>query len=498
GVGGVNLASDLDLSHTVHTNAGTYGSDSWTFTDPTGNYKNVAATTITDQIDPATASITVTPYHVTYDATAHTASGTATGVGGVNLSADLTLSGTTHTSAGTYSSDSWTFTDPTGNYKNVAATTVTDQIDQATSTTAVTFEAGPYTYRGTAFTATAAVTGVGGLNQSVTVVYSGDCTNVTTANGCTATANFAGDMNHSGSTDSKSITITQAPTTTAVSGGGTFTYNGLAHPATVLVTGAGGLSLTPPPVYTGACSAAPVNVPDTPCTASYSYAGDGNHTGSTASTTINIIKTNQTITWNASATMTYGGPLTSTQLNATVVGVAGGSAPGALTYTSAAGTILPAGSNSLTVTAAATANYNSATKTVTISVLYLGISTSCDGDAGHQILQPINADGTSVWKQGSTVPAKFRVCDVNGNSIGTAGVVANFFVYQTKNGTVTNVDETNITSTNSLYWNFDPTGQQWIFNIGTKTGAVSSPNTTYWLEIDLNDGSKILFEFGLK
>src|SRR2546422_1242592 len=37
--------------------------------------KNVAATTVTDQIDQATASVTVTPYHVTYDATAHTASG---------------------------------------------------------------------------------------------------------------------------------------------------------------------------------------------------------------------------------------------------------------------------------------------------------------------------------------------------------------------------------------------------------------------------------------
>ena len=122
----------------------------------------------------------------------------------------------------------------------------------------------------------------------------------------------------------------------------------------------------------------------------------------------------------------------------------------------------------------------------------------CDGDASHQILQPINVDGTSVWKQGSTVPAKFRVCDANGNSIGTAGVVVNFFVYQTKNGTVTTVDEPNISSTNSLYWNFDPTGQQWIFNIGTKTGAVSSSNTTYYLEIDLNDGSKIQFMFGLK
>src|SRR6058998_70293 len=164
GVGGVNLSADLTLSGTTHTSAGTYSADSWTFTDPTGNYKNVAATTITDQIDQATASITVTPYHVTYDATAHTASGTATGVGGVNLSADLTLSGTTHTSAGTYSADSWTFTDPTGNYKNVAATTVTDQIDQATASITVT----PYhvTYDATAHTASGTATGVGGVNLS--------------------------------------------------------------------------------------------------------------------------------------------------------------------------------------------------------------------------------------------------------------------------------------------------------------------------------------------
>ncbi len=142
-------------------------------------------------------------------------------------------------------------------------------------------------------------------------------------------------------------------------------------------------------------------------------------------------------------------------------------------------------------------NYTFAFVNGTLNIIYAS-GGICDGDAGHQILQPINVDGSSVWKQSSTVPAKFRVCDVNGNSIGTAGVVANFFVYQTKAGTVTNVDETNITSTNSLYWNFDPTGQQWIFNIGTKTGAVSSPNTTYWLEIDLNDGSKIQFLFGLK
>jgi len=35
----------------------------------------------------------------------------------------------------------------------------------------------------------------------------------------------------------------------------------------------------------------------------------------------------------------------------------------------------------------------------------------CLGDAGHQILQLINANGTSVFNSKSTSPAKFRVCD---------------------------------------------------------------------------------------
>jgi hypothetical protein len=81
-------------------------------------------------------------------------------------------------------------------------------INKASSTAVVTFEAGPYMYRGTPFTATAMVTGVGGLNEAVEVVYTGDCTNVTSANGCMATATFAGDTNHNGSSDTKSITIT--------------------------------------------------------------------------------------------------------------------------------------------------------------------------------------------------------------------------------------------------------------------------------------------------
>ena len=50
-----------------------------------------------------------------------------------------------------------------------------------------------------------------------------------------------------------------------------------------------------------------------------------------------INRANQIITWSNPANITYGTLLSATQLNATVVGVSGGSAPGALTYTPAAG-----------------------------------------------------------------------------------------------------------------------------------------------------------------
>jgi hypothetical protein len=93
---------------------------------------------LTDVINQATAMINVTAYNVTYDGTAHTASGTATGAGGVVLpSSDLNLTGTTHTAAGTYANDGWTFTDPNGNYASTSGT-ITDVIRQATAMISVT------------------------------------------------------------------------------------------------------------------------------------------------------------------------------------------------------------------------------------------------------------------------------------------------------------------------------------------------------------------------
>ncbi|MGE4357345.1 MAG: MBG domain-containing protein [Candidatus Omnitrophota bacterium] len=83
------------------------------------------------EVNKADAIILVTPYNVVYDGTAHTATGSATGVLGETLTG-LDLSGTTHTNAGSYT-DTWTFTDVTGNY-NDASNTINDIIAKAALT----------------------------------------------------------------------------------------------------------------------------------------------------------------------------------------------------------------------------------------------------------------------------------------------------------------------------------------------------------------------------
>ena len=162
-----NTVGTIDVGGTTHTNAGTYNNDPWTFTG--GPDYNDTSGTVNDAIAKADATINVTPYHVTYDANPHTATGTATGVGGVDLSASLTLTGTTHTTAGDYPGDAWSFAGGT-NY-NDASGTVHDIIDKANATINVT----PYhvTYDANPHTGTGTATGVGGVHLSASLTLTG-------------------------------------------------------------------------------------------------------------------------------------------------------------------------------------------------------------------------------------------------------------------------------------------------------------------------------------
>ncbi len=109
------------------------------------NFLPAADVVRTVQAAKAAATITVTPYNVTYDGAAHTATGSATGVGALNLSALLNLSGTTHTNAGPYLADVWSFA---GNSNYSAANgTVDDNISKAAAT--ITADAKTKTYADT-------------------------------------------------------------------------------------------------------------------------------------------------------------------------------------------------------------------------------------------------------------------------------------------------------------------------------------------------------------
>ncbi len=130
--GNVHNASGTSLTglviNSAHTNAGTY-TDSWTYTDPNGNY-NSQTGIITDTIAKANANISVIGYNTFYNAAPHAATGAVYGVNGTTLSG-LNLGGTVHTNVGTYA-DVWTFTDITDNYNN-ASGVVTDTITPSKS-----------------------------------------------------------------------------------------------------------------------------------------------------------------------------------------------------------------------------------------------------------------------------------------------------------------------------------------------------------------------------
>src|SRR5207249_4872576 len=235
----------VDVSHTTHTNAGTYTTDYWFFTG-TANYKDIGNTIITDSIGKADATITVTPYDVTYDGDPHTASGTAKGVKAESLSG-LDLSHTTHTNAGTYNNEYWSFSDSTGNYNNIGNTIITDHIAKADATVVVTpYTSATTTYDGNAHTATVTsvtgVTGETGATVGTVDVSHTRHTNAGTYAGdyCffTATANY-NDIGHMTITDSigkANATVVVTPYTSL-----TTTYDGHEHTAEMTsITGVNG------------------------------------------------------------------------------------------------------------------------------------------------------------------------------------------------------------------------------------------------------------------
>ena len=149
----------------------------------------------------------------------------------------------------------------------------------ATATTTTVSCPASIVYTGSALTpCTATVTGEGGFSQTLSVTHAAN-TNVGTA---TAAAAFAGDATHKPSSGDATFQITKASSTTTVECPASVTYTGSAlTPCTATVSGAS-LAQQLAPTYIDNTNAGTA-------TASATYGGDGNHTGSTDATTFEIL-----------------------------------------------------------------------------------------------------------------------------------------------------------------------------------------------------------------
>ncbi len=414
-------------------------------------------------------------------------------------SGNCTVSGATVTIAdvGTCSITAKQAGDPT--YNAAADVTQSFAITQASQT--ISFGAlGTKTWGDPDF----AVTASASSGLAVSFAPSGNCTmfgatvHLTGAGSCTITASQAGNANYLTATSiSQAFTILKAPQTISFGALATKTYGD--PDFAVSASASSGLAVTF--AASGDCttSGATVHISGAgSCTITASQAGNDDYlAASDVPQSFTIDRALLTITADDEAMVLHASPVpTFTWASA---GFVNGESASVLTSpptcTSTASSSSDVGAYPISCSGADAANYRFTYVDGTLRIVY-ATGAACLGDPGHAILQPILGGGKSVWKAGSTVPAKFRVCDAAGISIGTPGVVAAFFNTQRIAGTESFVNEVSVASTTAdAQFRWDPTAQQWIFNISTKGFTKDS---TYAFEVRLKDGSAIPFAFGVK
>ncbi len=128
-------------------------------------------------------------------------------------------------------------------------------------------------------------------------------------------------------------------------------------------------------------------------------------------------------------------------------------------------------------------NYNVVSNDGTLTITY----------SWSNVLQPINLNGSSIFKLGSTVPVKFKLTN---QSAGYANATAKLYTAKVSSGIAG--QELEATSTAAAdsgnTFRYDATNDQYIFNLGTK----SLSEGTFRLRIDLGDGTTNTVDISLK
>ncbi|PYJ05480.1 MAG: hypothetical protein DME95_03925, partial [Verrucomicrobia bacterium] len=227
---------------------------------------------------------------------------------------------------------------------------------------------------------------------------------------------------------------------------------------------------------------------------------NANYTVTSTNGTLTIIKKHLTVTAANKSKAYDGNPFTAFTVTITgftcgdTVAVVSNSA----TYTgNAVGATLP-GTYTITPQQGTLSATNYDFTPFVNGTLTIGYGTCTGPTPGGVILPPINQDGSSVWKVGSTVPVKFTVCGADGQPIADPNAVfasgyGSITLINTVRGTVNNVNETtyNDIPDSAFRWS----GGQWIFNMAT--GNLQK-NNTYQYRIALKNGDFVYFTAGTK
>ncbi len=175
------------------------------------------------------------------------------------------------------------------------------------------------------------------------------------ASGPTSTAtSLTSSLNPSTHGSSVTFTAHVASATAPVTGSVTFSYKGAA------ISGCTSVALSAAQTATCTTSALPVGIDAVTAT----YAGSADFAASSGTVTQVVEKVTPTISWAVPAPITYPTALSGAQLDATA------SVAGTLIYSPASGTVLPAGTHTLSVTftPSTTTNYAYTSATVTLVV----------------------------------------------------------------------------------------------------------------------------------
>ena len=336
----------------------------------------------------------------------YSTSGTASAVGAGSYSVTATANGTY---TGTSGAQTWTIAkaNPVITWATPGAITYGTALN-ATQLNATANVPGTFVYT----PAAGVVLGAGTQTLSVTFTP----TDGTDYNTATMTVSLG--------VNAASATFTIAPTS--------FTYSGAAQ----------GPAITPSP------SSATFGISGTAsaiAAGSYSVSAtaNGTYTGTSGATSWTIAKATPVVTWGPPPAITYGTPLSATQLSATA------NVPGTFVYSPAAGTVLNSGAQTLSVTFTPTdgSDYNGATATVSlvvnpkaVSFTVTPVSFTYDGLAQGPTITPSPAGATfgTTGTTSATAAGSYSVtATATGNYTGTSGATSWTISRATPAGTLT-------------------------------------------------------------